>query len=326
MIIPDPIRQSNFRDFQLTGLANRGMMQAHRRCILSRKNFTPWILLGVLSLIWGSSFILIKKSLEGLTPLQTGSLRVLIAALVFVPWVLIRRKRIPWQRLAPVLAFALCEVGIPPYLYALAQTKVSSGTAGILNSLVPLFTLVTGAIFFAIPAARRDAAGVLLGFGGAVILVGGGGFVFHARDLLGLLIVLATLLYAFGGNIIQTRLASISPLDISALAFVSMGIPSLFVLLIEGVPAINPVTAPSLMAVTLLALVGSAGAIVLFSRLIHLSGALFASFVTYLIPVAALGWAVLDGEVVTPRQLIALAGILGGVALVNRRRRPPSLL
>lgn len=281
----------------------------------------PLLLLLALSLIWGSSFILIKKSLAGLTALQTGSLRVLISATFFLPWVIARRRSIPWKSLGPLVVFAACEVGIPPYLYALAQTSVDSGTAGILNSLVPLFTLVTGAAFFAIKAARRDAVGVVLGLAGAVMLVGGGGFAFRNADLLGLLIVLATLLYAFGGNILQTRLSKISPMDISALAFVSMGIPSLGILIAAGLPAVSKTTLPSLMAVTLLSLAGSAGAIVLFSRLVHLAGALFASFVTYLIPVVALGWAALDGESITFRQMIALVGILLGVALVTHRRQ-----
>lgn len=291
---------------------------------MGSRKFASLILLLTLSLIWGSSFILIKKSLAGLSPLQTGALRVLISAVVFLPWVIARRHRIPWKSLTPIVAFALCEVGIPPYLYALAQTRVDSGTAGILNSLVPLFTLVTGAAFFAIKAAGRDAAGVMLGLAGAGMLVAGGGFAFRTADLFGLLIVLATLLYAFGGNILQTRLSMVSPMDISALAFVSMGIPSLGILIAAGLPAVNRMTTPSLMAVTLLSLVGSAGAIVLFSRLVHLAGALFASFVTYLIPVVALGWASLDGESVNLRQMIALAGILLGVALVTNRRQSGS--
>lgn len=280
------------------------------------------MLLLTLSLIWGSSFILIKKSLVALTPLQTGSLRVLISALAFLPWLIIRRRHIPWRGILPVIVFSLCEVGIPPFLYAFAQTRIDSSTAGILNSLVPLFTLITGAMFFAIRVAGRDIAGVLLGLTGAILLVGGRGFAFRSADLFGLLVVLATLLYAVAGNILQTRLSSISPMDISAMAFVSMGIPAFAILMLEGIPDVSAATLPSLTAVTILSLVGSAAAIALFSRLVQLAGALLASFVTYLIPVVALIWAVIDGETVGGLQLLALAGILGGVALVTRPRKP----
>ncbi len=280
-----------------------------------------------LSLIWGSSFILIKKSLLALTPLQTGSLRVLISALAFLPWVIWRRRHIPWKGILPVIVFALCEVGIPPFLYALAQTRIDSSTAGILNSLVPLFTLITGAMFFAIGVAGRDIAGVLLGLAGAILLVGGRDFAFRSADLYGLLVVLATILYAFAGNILQTRLSAVSALDISAMAFVSMGIPASAILMFEGLPEVSAFTLPSLAAVAILSLVGSALAIVLFSRLVQLAGALLASFVTYLIPVVALIWAVADGEAIGALQLLALGSILAGVALVTRprsgRRRVP---
>lgn len=296
-------------------------MQAITEVILRTRSLAPLLLLLVLSLIWGSSFILIKKSLAGLSPLQTGSLRVLISALAFLPWIAVRRRHIPWRDMIPVMVFALCEVGIPPFLYAIAQTRVESSTAGILNSLVPLFTLITGAAFFAIKAARRDAAGVFLGLAGAVMLIGGKGFAFRSTDLYGLLIVLATILYAFAGNLLQTRLSGISPVDISALAFVSMGIPALMVLIVEGFPVVSAATAPSLAAVTVLSLVGSAMAIILFSRLVQLAGALLASFVTYLIPVVALAWAALDGEMIAAWQLVALSGILAGVALVTRARK-----
>ncbi len=279
------------------------------------------LLLLVLSLIWGSSFILIKKSLIGLSALQTGALRVLISAAAFLPWIIARRQRIPWRHLKYIVLFGLCEVGIPPYLYAIAQTRVESATAGILNSLVPLFTLAVGTLFFSLKAGRNEVAGVGLGLIGAMLLVGGGGFHFQSADLFGLLIVLATLLYAFGGNILQNRLSAVSPVDISAMAFVSMGIPSLAVLGFTGLPEVNPETIPSLLAVTVLSLVGSGAAIVLFSRLIHLSGALTASFVTYLIPVVAVVWAVLDGEILTWLQFAALFGILAGVRLVTHRPR-----
>jgi drug/metabolite transporter (DMT)-like permease len=187
------------------------------------------ILLVILSLIWGSSFILIKKGLIGYSPAQVGALRVVIAALVFVPYIIRYFKKINLKTYGFILLFGLMEIGIPPYLYAFAQTVVNSSTAGILNSLVPLFTLLTGFIIFRVSVNSYKVIGVILGLIGAVLLVFFKSGDFSSVDFSnswGLLIVLATLLYGLGRNILKEYLQDISDIQITALAFVSMGIPS----------------------------------------------------------------------------------------------------
>ncbi len=134
------------------------------------------MLLAVLSLIWGSSFILIKKGLIAFSPVQLGSLRILISGIVFLPYVLFNIKKIKISKLKYILLFALMEVGIPPYLFAIAQTAVDSSTAGILNSLVPLFTLFTGIVFFRLSFNISKLSGVLIGLMGAVLMGVGRGW------------------------------------------------------------------------------------------------------------------------------------------------------
>ena len=287
-------------------------------------NRTALILLAVLSLIWGSSFILIKKGLEGFTAPQAGSLRILLAALVMLPVAWKRRRSLPMGSLKWIVLFGLLEVGLPPYLYTWAQTGISSGTAGVLNSLVPLFTLLVGWFFFGQSLGTARVLGVLLGLGGALVLMG------WPREgsrtpWLGLLIVLATLLYALAGNILQRHLRDVPGLTIAAFAFVLMVPLALPVMLLapgRGGLVGGAQQIQSLVALVLLAWLGSALAIHLFSLLIQAAGALLASFVTYFIPFVALLWGILDGEPLSWPAILALGLILLGVVLVNRSHGP----
>jgi drug/metabolite transporter (DMT)-like permease len=283
-------------------------------------------ILTFLSLVWGSSFILIKKGLVAFTPGQLGSLRILIAALFLLPVLLHHRKRLRSLPLLPIVLFGLFEIGIPPYLYAFAQVYVSSTSAGILNSLVPLFTVFLGLIFFRQRTGPTALAGVLLGLIGAAALVysGGGPSTGTFFNPWGLLIVLATLLYAIAANIAERHLAGIPASLLTAVAFVSMAIPAALYLFFLDFPATALTQTSglrSLLAICILAILGSALAIQLFSLLIQKSTALFASLVTYLIPVVAFMWGLLDGESIGPSHIAAMILIMGGIFLSAGKKR-----
>jgi drug/metabolite transporter (DMT)-like permease len=285
-------------------------------------------MLGFLSVIWGSSFILIKKGLLAFTPLQVGSLRIVIAGLVFLPYLLMTLKKIPLHKLKYILVFALLEVGLPPYLYSIAQTVVDSSTAGILNSLVPLFTLLTGILFFNTVFNLSRFTGVLIGLVGAVLLMftraslgGGGGFELDFSNVYGLLIVLATVMYGFGGNIYKNHFQDLPSVCIASVSFVSMSIPAGIYLFTTDVFSKNysdPHTLKSFLGIAALSIIGSALAIYLFGKVIQKSDALFASFVTYFIPFVALLWGYLDGEPFNIMQPLCLLFILSGIFLANK--------
>ena len=286
------------------------------------------LLLGVLSLIWGSSFILIKKGLIAFSPIQLGSLRILISGIVFLPYVLINIKKIKINRWKYILLFALMEVGIPPYLFAIAQTAVDSSTAGILNSLVPLFTLFTGIMFFRLSLNIPKLSGVLIGLMGAVFLIfirtslhDGPGFTIDISNMSGLLIILATFLYGFGTNLLKTYLQHVPGLFISAFSFVSMSIPAGICLLTTNILEMDLTAGRNLnsfLAVLTLSIAGSAVAIYLYSVIVQEANALFASFVTYFIPFVSLVWGFLDGEPLNMMQFFCLACILAGIYLTNK--------
>ncbi len=134
-----------------------------------------WFYLVILSLIWGSSFILIKKGLVGLSPIQLGSLRILFAA-IFLLLIgfksLSKISRYQWKYIAMT---AVLGTFIPAYLFAIAETQIDSSITAILNSLTPLNTLIFGAIAFGLQFRRNQIFGVLIGLIGSVLLILNGG-------------------------------------------------------------------------------------------------------------------------------------------------------
>lgn len=287
------------------------------------------LLLILLAFIWGSSFILIKKGLTAFTPGQVGSLRITITGLAFLPYVLLNTKRLKLEKFWFIIAFAVLEIGIPPYLYSIAQTHVDSGTAGILNSLVPLFTLLTGIMFFGLTFNVAKLGGVLLGLLGAVLLVftrtglDGSGFQLDFTNAFGLLIVLATLMYGLGTNILKKFLSDVSGMVTVAFSFVILSIPAGAYLVTTDVFSIDyavPKNLYALLALITLALMGSGLAMYLFTIVTKKTSALFASFVTYLIPFVALVWGFLDGEPLNVMQFVCLLFILGGIYIANKGR------
>jgi drug/metabolite transporter (DMT)-like permease len=283
-----------------------------------------WVYLGVLSLIWGSSFILMKKALIGLTPIQVGALRILITAFfLLVIW----HKRIfkiskrHWYYLT---LNGFLGTFFPAFLFAYAIQKIDSSIASILNSLTPLFTLILGAIVFSFGFRKRQLIGVLIGLGGTVILILKGAELNPNQDYFyASFVLISSMGYAFNVNILKKYLHELDAISITVANFLLLIIPTLLVLWFTNFFTTFKVTEASLTAVfyiTILAIVGTGLAKIMFNKLIQISTPIFSSSVTYLIPIVAITWGILDGEKITIIQFLAALIILLGVYLVNKSK------
>lgn len=283
-----------------------------------------FFLLFVLAIIWGSSFILMKRGLEQFTPQQVAAIRLSVAFICLFPFVAGGFKDIEPSRWKYIAVSGFLGNGIPAFLFTAAQTNVSSSAAGVLNSLTPVFTVITGYFFFKSTFSGLRITGVLLGLLGAVILIlmrsegKFSGDVYHAS-----LIVLATLFYGISVNTIRHKLYEVKPKLIAGFALTFAGLPSLIYLFTTDFPQRmtsggTPVLM-SFMYVCLLAILGTALSVVLFNYLIKISGALVSTSVTYLIPIVAVIWGVIDGEALGIGLLAGMLLILSGVYLISKK-------
>lgn len=283
-----------------------------------------WILYISLVLIWGTSFILIKKGLEVFDPIQLGSLRIIITFLALLPLAFNRFKSITKKDWLILGAAGILGSFFPAYLFAMAQTGLNSSTAGILNALTPLFTLLIAVSFFQFKARWWSYVGIfisMLGTYGLLTVSGGNAFSFNIQY--GILIVIATLFYGTQINIIKTYLSHIPPVTITVFQFFIIGLPAVFVLFgftnfIELFKT-EPRVYEGLFYVGILALVATAFALILFNKLIKIANPVFSASVTYFIPLVALIWGFFDNESFNLVFFLWIGLILSGVYLVNRK-------
>ena len=284
-----------------------------------------WIFLFLLALIWGSSFILIKKSLIGLSPMQLGSLRIIITGFIlfiagFNSFKNLSKSTIKWIALSGFLG-----TFFPAFLFAYAETEIDSAIASILNSIVPINTILFGFLAFNIISTKRQIIGVLIGFTGAILLISNGAAINPNQNYwYAFLVIIATVMYAFNINIIKRHLQNIPPLSIAVGNFIVIIVPAFLVLIYSGFFTQQVLQGPnfsiSIFYVFLLSLFGTAIAKVLFNNLVQISTPVFASSVTYIMPIVAVFWGLLDNEVFSFWQGIATLIILGGVYLANSKR------
>jgi drug/metabolite transporter (DMT)-like permease len=283
-----------------------------------------WIYLIVLSIIWGSSFILIKKSLLGLTPYQLGALRNLITGILLLAFGFNKLKTIPKSKWKWLLLSALLGSFIPAFFFAIAETEIDSAVTSVLNSLVPLNTILLGFAVFKIASNKRQVIGVIIGFiGTAILILKGSELNPNQNYLYAGFVIASTLMYAANVNIIKQYLQDVKPLAIATGNYVFIVIPALVILLFSGFfttdTFANPALPKALMYITILSVFGTALAKILFFRLVQMSTPVFASSVTYIMPIVALIWGVLDGESFSILQFFASLLILLGVYLANKK-------
>lgn len=294
---------------------------------MSRIPESKWLLLTALALIWGSSFILMKKGLVVYTPGQVAGIRMTVAAAASLLLASKRLRKLDFSKVRYMAVVGLVGSGIPAFLFATAQTRISSYLAGMLNALTPVFTLLIGSLFFHSRFKGWQVLGVMIGFVGAAGLIfvrANGGL--NTESAFAALIVIATCCYGISVNTIKTFLAEQDSLVISTVALCIVGIPyAAYLFSTDFLHRLTniPGASQAFVSLVLLSVFGTAISNVLYFRLVKVAGPLFASAVTYLMPVIALGWGLADGEKLHPLHLPAMMLILAGVGLISYAGQVP---
>lgn len=290
------------------------------------KKLIDWGIFILLSIIWGSSFLLMKIGMkEGavqLSPYQVASLRMIFAGLVLVPFAFKAFRQIPKDKLGIVILSGVIGNFIPAYLFCIAETKIDSALAGILNSLTPLFTILVGIIFFKIPSNGQKILGVLLGLVGLCLSVVAGKTLHFENFSYSFFIMLATICYGLNVNMVGKNMQNISAINIASIAFSFSIIPGMVILYCTGYFQYNFSSAEIIQATLAggtLGVINTSVASILFYILVKRSGIIFASTVTYAIPFVSLAMGLLYNEAIHPLRLVGLAIILVGVYIVNKR-------
>ena len=282
-----------------------------------------WILLIVLSLIWGSSFILIKEGLKGFTFMQLAMLRMFSASTFLLVFAIPHVRKIPKNRWKFVVLAALSGNFFPAMLFAGAETKLDSGVTGVLNALTPVFTLLVSVFFYHDKTTMIQRVGIFVGFLGCACITGtsisvqsDSGIVLYAG-----MVVIATLSYGISVNIIKHHLVDIHPLTLSSISLATLLLPSGvylfstdFATRVQDMQSLKP-----LYSVLALGILGSAISLVFFNRLVQISSSLFASSVTYTIPIVALAWAIYAGEKIHILHVLGMVLIIAGIYGVNKK-------
>jgi drug/metabolite transporter (DMT)-like permease len=287
-------------------------------------NVMKWFLFIGLSFIWGSSFILMKEGLEGLNAFQVASLRIVASGLILLPLAIKNIKLIPVNKLLPVFLSGTMGSLLPAYLFCIAEQGIDSSMAGALNSLTPVFVIITGAVFFNNKASKQKVIGVFVAFSGCVLLFFSQPNAMLSGNLFLIsLIILATIFYGLNVNLVFKYLKEIPSLQIVSVALCLNAIPALLCLYFFGYFSLDFTSREVLVASGFSVLLGALGtsiANILFYVLIKKAGAVFSSMVTYGIPFVAIFWGVLYHENTGWMQVLSLCVILTGVYIANRKR------
>lgn len=291
-----------------------------------------WGLFIVLCLIWGSSFELMKLGMYQnhdfskplLTPYQVAALRMLSAGVIMIPFVFSAYKRMEKGILNYAILSGLLGSFFPAFLFCIAETKIGGAVAGSLNSLTPIFVIITGALFFKIKSSAQKIIGVIVGLAGSAILLYAntkGNEINHLWY--SFFVIIATIFYGVNVNMVTKRLKGVNSIDIAAIAFVSLIIPSLVILFYTNFFELKFVAQVdyrnATIASTVLGMLGTAIASVLFYMLVKRANGLFASMVTYGIPFVAIGWGLVNKEPLNIYHFIGLLIILFGVYFANKQ-------
>lgn len=307
------------------------MHEKKSKALPMSKDLRSWLFLFILALIWGSSFILMKRGMYDevggpiFSDSQVGALRMAIAGLVMLPFGLMNLRKIRnWKQVAYLLLVGTCGNFFPAFLFTFAETKLSSGLAGMLNSFTPFFTLILGYLFFKQHIRLKQVIGLVVAFGGICILVG---ILNNAPIEISLLhvgaILLATVMYAMSLNTIKYKLSEFKSLEIASLSFTFLAIPAWIVTLCldtSNVLKTNEHAFEALGYISILSVFGTCLALLLFNQIIALKSPMFASSVTYMIPIVAVILGVfLNHESFHVSQFLGMIVIVGGVYLVNSK-------
>ena len=288
----------------------------------SKSPLIIWLAIIGLAFIWGSSFILVKKSLLAYSAMQVGALRIFSATLFFVPFFIQRRKHFLPGQWKYLLIAGLTGNMLPAILFSVAGQHLSSALSGMLNAFTPLFALIIGILFYAQKTNWKQIMGIILGLIGCIgLLVAGKGFTLDF-NIHALWVVLATLLYGINMHIVKTHLSNLHPLTSTSGIFMMIGPIALSLLALSGffsVPMDEAHVWPLISGIGL-GLLGSAIGMLVFNQIIKWTSAVIASSVTYMIPIVALAWGTLDGESIYLSQITFMIILLLGIYGINKSK------
>jgi drug/metabolite transporter (DMT)-like permease len=281
-----------------------------------------WLLFIVLCLIWGSSFVLMKAGLEALSPFQVASIRIIFAGIFMLPFAKKAYSEVPKEVIRPIIISGFLGTFFPAYFFCIAQTKIDSSLAGILNALTPLATIAIGTTFFNMKLGWTKWLGMILGFAGMlVLLLNGNKDISFQYVGYALFVVIATLCYGLNVNVVSKYLHNAAPMQIATIAFTSLIIPTLIILASTGYftnpRLLNGEWTSGTISAAVLGIIGTGVASVTFYVLMKKAGPVFASMVTYGIPFVAIAWGISTGETITAMQMAGMVIILLGVKLAN---------
>ena len=291
---------------------------------MKNKNLVAWLLLILLAIIWGSSPILIKKALIKLDPFEIGALRLTLASIVLFPFLSKNLKEIRSKDYFVLFVSGIVGNVLPYFLYPIAQTKIDSATSGVLTSLTPFFALIVGVIFYKLKATKNNIIGLIIGFlGTSLLILFSGGADGFKIDLFGLFVVAATLLYGINLNLVKYHLSHLKPITITSFSIVSILPVTLYILVfytpfLSHVSEFNSYT-KEYSCVFILGVLGTSIATIVFYNLIKIKDTVFASMVTYLMPVVAIILGMIDGEIINGIQLFGMALIMVGVFINSKK-------
>ncbi len=292
-----------------------------RRLLRTDSKIFPFLSLGILALIWGSSFILIKRGLEAYSPVQLGALRVVLSGIVLLPFAIKSYKQYLKQYWKKFLFFATVSNLLPAILFAKAEMELSSSLTGILNSTTPIFTFLIGIVIYKSKFRFNQAFGLTLGITGSVVLILFSGGDLGEINFYAFFVVLATLFYGISSNFLKKNFSSINPIALTSLAFMTV-LPVAFIILtfsgFFSTAFTHPNALSSFFYILILAVVGTAMALMLFNKVIQETSPVFASTTTYLIPIVAVIWGVLDGETISVWHIAGMALIISGIWFINK--------
>ena len=285
--------------------------------------FISWSLLVLLTIVWGSSFILIKKGLSVYSAPQVAAIRILSASIFMVPFAFSWIRRIDKKYFLLIFVSGFIGSFIPAFLFAFAQTQLDSAVTGIVNALTPVFVLIIGVIFYKQRITILVIIGLLLAFSGTALLIFSGAEGNHSFNYFAFFIVAATILYGINVNILKFNLSDLNPIAISSISILFIGPFAAIQLFFfsdftERLSSGNNAVL-ALFYLSMLGIIGTSLALMLFNMLLKMTTPLFSSSVTYLIPIVAVAWGLIDGENLSFSHYLSMGVIIFGVFLVNKK-------
>jgi drug/metabolite transporter (DMT)-like permease len=281
-----------------------------------------WVFLFVLALSWGSSFILIKRGLVGLNPYQLGSLRIIFATLFLLIIGFKSIATIPHGKWKYIALTAFIGTFMPVYLFAIAETEISSSITAVLNSLTPLGALVIGLLAFGLQVQRQQLFGVIIGLIGSILLIANGAANNPEQNYwYALLVIFAAFCYSLNVNLIKKYLSDVKPLAITAGNFIVVLVPALIVLFSTDFGKVidQEEVQTAMLYIVVLGVIGTGVANIIYFNLIQMSSPIFAASVTYMIPIVAFFWGILDNELFSPMQYVGAVIIFVGIYMSAKK-------